>query len=103
MATKKCPQCKTNLEKVKFDVGYGVEVESLHCKKCGFNITQDKKLKNAIGALREQMSKPVKLVRIGTGIGVRFTNEVVKNYHLKAGEKVLLKPEMDGIKFVIGT
>ena len=49
------------------------------------------------------MSKPVKLVRIGTGIGVRFTNEVVKNYHLKAGEKVLLKPEMDGIKFVIGT
>ena len=64
---------------------------------------KDKKLKNAIGALREQMSKPVKLVRIGTGIGVRFTNEVVKNYHLKAGEKVLLKPEMDGIKFVIGT
>ena len=89
------------MKKVQFDIGYGVTVDSLHCQKCGFNLTQDKKLKNALGALREQMSKPVKLVRIGTGIGVRFSNEVVKNYGLKAGEKVLLKPEMNGIKFVV--
>lgn len=97
----KCTQCKSEMKKVQFDVGYGITVDSLHCQKCGFNVTQDKKLKNALGALREQMSKPVKLVRIGTGIGVRFTNDVVKNYGLKAGEKVLLKPEMDGIKFVV--
>ena len=65
----KCTQCKSEMEKVQFDVGYGISVDSLHCEKCGFNITQDKKLKNALSTLREQMSKPVKLVRIGTGIG----------------------------------
>ncbi len=89
------------MEKVKFDIGYGIEVDSLHCKNCGFNITEDKKLSKAIGELREQMSKEVKIVRVGTGLGVRLTNEIVKNYDLSPGENVLLKPEVDGIKLVI--
>ena len=100
MATKKCPQCKANLEKVKFDIGYGVEVESLHCKKCGFNITEDNRLKTAISSLREQMSKEIKIVKVGTGLGVRFPNEVVKGYKLKKGEEIVIKPELDGIKLV---
>lgn len=100
MATKKCPQCKTSLEKVKFDIGYGVEVESLHCRKCGFNITEDNRLKTAISSLREQMSKEVKIVKVGTGLGVRLPNEVVKSYKLKKGEEIILKPEFDGIKLV---
>jgi len=100
MVNKKCPQCGTDLKKLKFDIGYGVEVESLHCKKCGFNITEDNKLKTAIDSLREQMSKEVKIVKVGTGLGVRFPNEVVKNYKLKHGEEVILKPEFDGIKLI---
>ncbi len=100
---KICPQCKSNLEKVKFDVGYGIEVESLHCKKCGFNITDKNKLKTAIGSLREQMSKEVKIIKVGTGLGVRFPNELAKNYKLKKGEEITLRPEMDGIKLVTKT
>ena len=100
MATKKCQQCKANLEKVKFDIGYGVEVESLHCKKCGFNITENNGLKTAISSLRAQMSKEIKIVRVGTGLGIRLPNEVVKSYKLKKGEEIVLKPEFDGIKLV---
>ena len=100
MATKKCPQCKTNLEKVNFDIGYGIGVESLHCKKCGFNATENNRLKTAISSLREQMSKEIKVIKVGTGLGVRFPNEVVKSYRLKKGEEIVLKPEFDGIKLV---
>jgi len=99
--TNKCPQCKLELRKVVFDVGYGVNVESLHCDKCGFNITKDNKLKKAISSLREQMSKEIKIIQIGDGLGVRFPNEIVKNFTLKKGEELLLKPEIDGIKLMI--
>lgn len=84
-----------------YDVGYGIDVKSLHCKNCGFNITEDKVLATAMCKLREQMAKEVKIVRVGTGLGVRFSNDIVKNYDLKAGENVLLKPEVDGIKLVV--
>lgn len=94
----KCTQCKAEMEKVTVDIGYGIEVDSLHCEQCGFNVTEDKKLDQALANLRVQMSKEVKVVRVGTGLGVRIPNEMVKNYHLEAGEEILMKPEMDGIK-----
>ncbi len=97
----KCTQCKNEMKKVRFDVGYGIEVDSLHCDKCGFNMTEDKKLSGALAELREQMSKEVKIVRVGTGLGVRLTNEIVKSYNLRRGENVLLKPEVDGVKLFI--
>ncbi|MFC1768938.1 hypothetical protein ACFLZX_04205 [Nanoarchaeota archaeon] len=97
----KCPQCKVKLEKMKFDVGYGVVIDSLHCNKCGFNVTGDKDLKSAVNHLRRQMRKEVKIVNVGTGLGLRFPNEVVKNYNLKKGEEIVLKPEQDGIKLVV--
>ncbi len=56
-----CAQCKVEMEKVTFDVGYGIEVDSLHCKKCGFNVTGDKKLDQAMADLRSQMSKEIKI------------------------------------------
>lgn len=102
MIKMKCTQCKSGMEKMKFDVGYGIEVDSLHCKKCGFNITEDNKLNKALTELREQMSKEVKIVQVGTGLGVRFSNEMVKSYGFEAGENVLLKPEVDGVKVVVG-
>lgn len=97
----KCPQCKSELKKVVFDIGYGVNVESLHCDKCGFNITKDDRLKKALSSLREQMAKEIKIIKVGTGLGVRFPNEVVKNFSLRKGEELLLKPEIDGIKLVL--
>lgn len=95
-----CPQCKVNLKKINFDIGYGIEVESLHCEKCGFNITRDNNLKTAISSLREQMSKEIKIVKVGTGLGVRFPNAIVKSYKLKKGEDIILKPDFDGIKLI---
>ena len=98
----KCPQCKSELGNVVFDIGYGINVESLHCNKCGFNITKDSKLKKAILSLREQMAKEVKVIKVGTSLGVRFPNEIVKNFDLKRGEEILLKPDEEGIKLVVG-
>jgi len=103
MESKKCPQCKAKLEKMRFDIGYGIDVESLHCRKCGFNLTEDKKLKSALQALRKQMKKEIKIIEIGTGLGIRFPNEMVKAYNLRKGEEIVVQPERDGIKLVTET
>jgi len=97
----KCPQCKSRLEKVKFDIGYGIDVNSLHCKRCGFNITENNKLKSAISSLKDHMSKQIKIIKIGTGLGVRFPNEIVKSMNLKKGEEVELRPDDEGIRIVV--
>jgi len=98
---KKCPECKSALKEVAFDVGYGINVESLHCEECGFNITEDNKLEKAMSSLKEQMAKEVKIIKIGTGLGVRFPNTMVKSFNLKMGKEVLLKPEVDGLKLIV--
>ena len=89
------------MKKVLFDIGYGINVESLHCDECGFNITKDEKLKGALTSLREQMAKEVKVIKVGTGLGVRFPNDIVKSFHLQKGKELLIKPELDGVKLVV--
>jgi hypothetical protein len=54
--SKKCPQCKAMLKKRIFDVGYGIEVKSLHCSKCGLNITDERELTNAMNSLHNKVS-----------------------------------------------
>ena len=103
MATQKCPQCQSLLKEVSFDLGYGIEVDSLHCRKCSFNITKDTTLRKILDYMRSQMSKQIKLVRVGNGVGVKIPNEFVKTYKLKKGEGILLKPESGGIKLVTDT
>ena len=97
---KKCPQCKNDTNNVKFDIGYGIEVDSLHCKKCGFNITDEKAMNTALALLKEQMTKEIKIINVGTGLGIRFPNEIVKSFKLKKGEEMLVKPEIDGLKII---
>ncbi|MDP7116389.1 MAG: AbrB/MazE/SpoVT family DNA-binding domain-containing protein [Candidatus Woesearchaeota archaeon] len=89
------------MKKVIFDLGYGVDVESFHCKKCGFNVTPDKKMKKALTSLRDQMKKEIKIIKIGDGLGVRFPNEIVKSYNIKKGGEITIKPVSDGIKLDI--
>ncbi|MEK6973464.1 MAG: hypothetical protein AABW72_05500 [archaeon] len=96
----KCTQCKNKMKPIKFDVGYGVEIESHTCEKCGFNITDNKKLDDGLSKLRENMNKEVKIIRIGTGIGIRFPNDIAKLYSFKEKEEVLIKPELDGLKIL---
>jgi len=95
-----CPECKSKMKKVKFEVGYGIEVDSLHCDKCGFNITDDSVLNKALVNLRNQMAKEVKIIEIGTGLGIRFPNEIVRSFNLKRGKEIMVKPESDGLKLV---
>lgn len=89
------------MEKVIYDIGYGIEVESLHCRKCEFNITKSKRLSKAMKMLRDNMAKDVRIVQVGTGLGLRFPNEMAKHFSLQRGKELLLKPEADGIKVIV--
>jgi len=100
MTKKTCPQCKVLMQKMQYEIGYGIDVESYHCQECGFNVTEDKHLQPALKALRLKLQKEIKLVQVGNGIGVRIPNELAKSYKLKKGEAITLKPEDDGIKLV---
>ncbi len=97
----KCPNCKKEMEKAVFDIGYNLDVESMNCKSCGFNVTENKKLNAALSELRKRMSKEVKILSIGEGLGVRIPNDVVKTYNLKKGKTLSLVAEEDGLKLVI--
>ena len=97
----KCPQCHKEMKKKVFDVGYDVEVNSLNCSSCEFNVTDETVLDQAMDRLKEQMTKEIKIIEIGAGLGIRFPNEVVKQLKLKKGEEIKMKPEKDGIKLVI--
>ena len=101
MKKMRCPQCKTTMEKVRFDVGYGIEIDSLHCKKCGHNVTNEKLMNRALLELRKRMSKEVRIIRVGIGLGVRIPNELAKSFHLQKGKNVLLQPEEDGIRLIV--
>jgi hypothetical protein len=98
---KNCPQCKNKMKPWVFDVGYWVKVKSLHCEKCGFNVTNDKDLVPAMAKLRAKMEKEVRIIRVGEGLGIRFPNEVVKAFNISGGKDVLLQPEEDGIKIIL--
>lgn len=88
------------MRETTFDIGYNLEVNTLHCVQCGFNVTEEQALNTAIDKLKEQMAKEVKVIEIGTGLGIRFPNEIVKYFKLKKGEEILVKPEKDGLKLI---
>lgn len=94
----KCPNCKNDMQKTFFDIGYGIKVMSNSCKRCGFNVTGKSTLNKAIGVLRERMKKEVKVIRVGDGLGIRFPNEFIKSYEIRKGNKLLVQPEEKGIK-----
>lgn len=89
------------MEKTIFDIGHGIDVESFHCTNCYFNVTDDKVLNKALSKLREKMSKQVKVISIGEGLGIRIPNEIAKNYQLVKGKSLILSPEEDGFKIVV--
>src|SRR3989344_5435248 len=96
----KCPNCKKEMEKTIFDVGYDIDVESMHCKNCGFNVTESSKLDEALSALKKRMAKDVKIVSIGEGLGVRIPNDIVKYYNLKKGKVLSMIADENGLKLV---
>ena len=89
----KCPKCKEEMEKVKYDVGFGIVVDSLTCPTCKFNVTDEKVLDKAMEKMRKKMAIRTKILRIGTGIGIRFPNEIVRNRNLKKGQEIEIIPK----------
>ena len=88
------------MKETTFDIGYNLEVNSLHCAQCGFNVTEEQALEKVINKLQDQMAKEVKIIEIGAGLGIRFPNEIIKYFKLKKGGEILVKPEKDGLKLV---
>lgn len=86
----KCSNCGNEMGKVKYDVGYGILVDSYTCSNCHYNFTEEKILDKAMEKLREKMAIKVKLLKVGTGVGLRLPNEVVRNMGLRTGEEVEL-------------
>jgi transposase-like protein len=84
----KCGNCGENMEKVKYDVGFGIVLDSYTCPNCHHNFTDEKILDEAIEKMRERMAIKVKILRVGTGIGIRLPNEIVQKMKLKAGQEV---------------
>ncbi len=89
------------MEKVIFNLGYNVEVPSLHCSSCSFNITEEKKLKKSMNLLRNQLKKEVKIIQVGEGLGIRLPNEIIKGYNIKRGEQITIQPETDCLRLQI--
>ncbi len=84
----KCSNCRNEMEKVKYDVGFGILIDSYTCSNCHHNFTNEKILDEAMEKLREKMSIKVKLLKVGTGLGLRLPNEVVRSMGLKTGKEV---------------
>lgn len=89
------------MKKIVFDVGYSTNIESLHCEKCGFNVTEKGKLESSMNTLKQQMTKQVKIIKVGTGLGMRFPNDLVKNMNMKKGKGLILEPDNEGIHLKI--
>jgi len=89
------------MERIIYDVGYGVEVNSMHCEKCGFNVTDPGEMKKKMFQLRKNMEKAVKVIRVGTGLGIRFPNHIVQCFKLKKGAEIKLMPDKEGVRIIV--
>lgn len=85
----------------RFDLGYGIRVQSKHCPNCQFNVTNEHDIARAMEKRRAQLEKSVRVVAIGDGIGIRFPKEVVAMYEIKKGLKVTLKPSKKGVEILL--
>ena len=97
MINMKCGNCSGKMEKVKYDVGFGIVVDSYTCSNCHHNFTDEKILDRAMEKMREKMSIRVKVLKIGTGIGIRIPNEVATKMKLKNGQEVEIIPKENQI------
>lgn len=88
-----CINCGNKMEKVKYDLGFGISVDSYTCSNCHHNITDEKTLDDVMKRLREKMALRVKIIRVGTGVGIRIPNEIARKMKLKQGKEVEIIPQ----------
>ncbi len=93
----KCGNCGGKMEKVRYDLGFGVFVDSYTCSNCRHNFTEEKVLDEAVMKMRERIAIRVKILKIGSGVGIRIPNEVASRLKLKTGKEVEIIPGEDQI------
>ncbi len=98
---KRCPNCNSPLKPVKWDIGQGLFVDSLHCYTCRNNVTDERHLQEKLDEFRRRNAKDIKVVGVGEGLGIRFPNEIVEQYRIKKGVKVTVNPGKNGIEIVL--
>jgi len=84
-----------------FDIGHGIAVPSRHCTHCQFNVTDEKALARGMSRRRELMSKDIRVVAIGDGLGIRFPKAFVAEFAIKKGAKLTVKPGKKGIEVLL--
>lgn len=88
----KCGNCGNRMEKVRYDVGFGIMVDSYTCSNCHHNFTDEKVLDDAMEKMRERMAIRIKILKVGSGVGIRIPNEVARKLKLKTGKEVEIIP-----------
>jgi len=81
--------------KVKYDIGFGIVIDSYTCSNCHHNFTEEKKLDEAMEQLRRKMALRVKIIKVGAGIGIRIPNEIARKMKLVKGKEVEIIPQSD--------
>ena len=87
----KCPECESNLRKVKVDVhGATNKVISYQCSKCDYFSFEPKSSRRVIEELREVPLKiKQKIVKLSQDrLGIYFNNNITRSLNLKKGESI---------------
>ena len=97
---KKCTECKGNMKEFRARTPEGVEYSYFRCESCGEEIVDMKQLHNVAQKYREMKRFNAKISRWGMSLGLRIPKELVKRYHLKDKEDVIIITEKEGIKII---
>jgi len=103
----KCPECKSNLRKVKVGVkGAKNKVISYQCKDCDYFEFEPLSSKKVVEELRETPLKiKQKIVKLSQDrLGMYFNTHVVRSLNLKKGEEVFVSvPDKNHIVLELAT
>ena len=97
---KKCTECKGKMKEFRARTPEGVEYSYFRCESCGEEIVDMKQLHDVAQKYREMKRFNTKISKWGMSLGLRIPKELVKRYHLKDKEDVIIIAEREGIKII---
>jgi len=97
---KQCSECNGEMHELKAKTPEGVGYSYYKCKKCGNEIVDMKQLHEVAEQYITLKKYQVKLSKWGLSLGLRIPKELVKRYHLKDEEKVVIIPEKKSIRII---
>ena len=98
--TKTCTECKGGMKEFEAKTPEGIGYKYYKCEKCGEEILTMDQLHEVSEKYRILKKYSVKVSKWGQSLGVRIPKDLVKKYHLKADEEIIIIPEKEGMKIV---